>query len=156
VDVRSVFSRLSLSDFGRKVESAAMMELSHGIEERVKENAFQLKFGLVVFSAVLIIGGSSILTTQPVGGGVLIFVGILLDLGVLRIYKLENKVILDEIETTQTEINRTKNEISSIRDEVNTTKEQADTTRTEISDSKDEIEDMQVSLRKIREIQRTK
>ena len=125
--------------FGRKVVFAARMELSYEIEERVNENAFRLKFGLVIFSAILIIGGSSILTTQPVGGGVLIFLGILLDLGVLRIYKLENEIVQNEIETTQTEVNQTK-------DEINTTKEQVDTAQTQISDSKDEMEDMKDSL----------
>jgi len=51
--------------------------------EMLQEYTFFFKIVLLVLSAISIIGGSNLLSTKPVLGGTLIFIGILLDFGVL-------------------------------------------------------------------------
>ncbi|MFB9824213.1 MULTISPECIES: coiled-coil domain-containing protein [Halobaculum] len=107
--------------------------------ETLQEYTFVLKILLLVLSAVSIIGGSNLLSTKPVLGGTLIFSGILLDFGVLLIYKWEIETVQDEIEDTQTEINQTKSEVNATKNEIAQTKEEVNATGEKVEGVQDSI-----------------
>lgn len=115
------------------------MQVRDAVEGFLIDNGFVVRTILVLLSVIFIVGGSSILTSRPLFGGAAISIGILCDLAVLWIYKLEISLIQHEIETTQSEIDDTQSEVDETRDEVETAQD-------EVSDTKDQIDEMKDNL----------
>jgi len=103
------------------------------------DNASILRLILLVLSGGLVVGGSLQFRSFPVLGGTAIFVGVVLEIGIAWLYKLEIEEIQHEVEAAKNSIENTQTEVESTKGEVDDAQDEIRTAQREISETKDEI-----------------